>query len=291
MRRTFDRERYERALKQQDEATTEADYYAASCALAEAQDRVPNPGMVARAEGRRATRAEWDAWERPLGIGGISASPAGASQRSRPSWHLEARERSRPPAPRRPWDVDAKDPVRDAPEAEAAELEATRPTFEIRLTAGVCTSIQREVVDAMWRFDRQDVESGGWLYAVYPPDVDSVRVVYASGPGPEAKHASGELLLTNPSAASSWVDDVGITSRLRRCGDWHSHPVRDPKPSPKDVSTWETHRRAAGVSHYASLIVTPGKDMGWMAPVFNGYVTHEDEHGVLVCDGAAVWEP
>lgn len=78
---------------------------------------------------------------------------------------------------------------------------------------------------------------------------------------------------------------------MLRVGDWHNHPSHEPEPSPKDMSAWQTHRRGAGVSHYVSLIATPHSEMGWMAPELHGYVTREDEDGVLVCDAAAVWEP
>lgn len=286
---TFDRERYERALKQHDEAVTEADYAAALCAIAEAQGRVPNPGNVARAEGRQATRAEWGVYYRRLGldaVNGIVSPSVGASQRSRRSWHLDTRERSRPTAPSRPWDTEseADDSVREAPELEAAH-------FEIRLTAGVMRTIEQQVADAMWRFDRRDVESGGWLFAHDAPDAECVHLAYASGPGPEAEHGNGRVRLTDALKASLWLDDLSITSRLIRVGDWHSHPSDDPEPSDADLSAWQKNHRAADASQWVSLIVTPGPEMGWMAPRFHGYVTREDESGVLVCDPATVREP
>jgi hypothetical protein len=51
------------------------------------------------------------------------------------------------------------------------------------------------------------------------------------------------------------------------------------------------HRRAAGVSHYFSVIATPHSEMGWMAPELDDYLTREDEHGVLICERGTVWEP
>jgi hypothetical protein len=32
----------------------------------------------------------------------------------------------------------------------------------------------------------------------------------------------------------------------------------------------------------------PGEDLGWMAPEFVGWVTREDENGVLVCEATQI---
>ena len=72
--------------------------------------------------------------------------------------------------------------------------------------------------------------------------------------------------------------------------DWHSHPWRDPIPSPADIRNWARASEDAGVFPYAGVIAMPGEDVGWMAPQFVGWVIREDENGVLVCEPAAVEE-
>jgi hypothetical protein len=292
MRRTFDRERYERALRRMDEAADMGpDYYAALCELAEAQGRVPNPGDVARAEGRQATRAEWEAHYRELGVNDIVSLPAGArawsGERSRSPWYLGTRERSRSPAPPRHWDAnaEAEDSVGEALELEPDELEATRPPFEIHLTGGVCTSIEREVADAMWRFDGRDVETGGHLFSHYAAEHDEVLVVHATGPGEGSDHGNGSVQL-----GAIELHDLLAGAGLLRTGDWHSHPSPDSLPSDADKRSWATSLQKRGAAVWASVIVTPRRETGWMAPEFHGYVTREDENGVLVCDPAKVRE-
>jgi hypothetical protein len=74
-------------------------------------------------------------------------------------------------------------------------------------------------------------------------------------------------------------------------GDWHSEPVywdTDSLPSDPDLSAWARHSEEAGVLPYASLIVTPGEDLGWTCPRLDGWVVREDEQGILICEPAKV---
>jgi len=52
---------------------------------------------------------------------------------------------------------------------------------------------------------------------------------------------------------------------------------------------WANNSDRAGVLPYASVIVTPG-EIGWTTPEFHGWVTREDDQGVLVCEPAKVFE-
>jgi hypothetical protein len=58
------------------------------------------------------------------------------------------------------------------------------------------------------------------LVGFYPPDEDGVSVVFASGPGHNGKHASGQVQLSHPSEIEAPVDG------LVWVGDWHSEPTR-----------------------------------------------------------------
>jgi hypothetical protein len=51
------------------------------------------------------------------------------------------------------------------------------------------------------------------------------------------------------------------------------------------------HSEAAGVLPYASLIVTPGQDLGWTCPRLDGWVTRENDRGFLVCEPGRIGEP
>lgn len=83
--------------------------------------------------------------------------------------------------------------------------------------------------------------------------------------------------------------EVSVASRLLRAGDWHSHPVRDPIPSDADLAAWARHSEEAGVLPYAGVIVTPG-EVGWMSPEFHGWITREDDRGLLVCEPGRIDE-
>jgi hypothetical protein len=79
------------------------------------------------------------------------------------------------------------------------------------------------------------------------------------------------------------LDDVLAIARLVRVGDWHSRPVRDSIPSDADLAKWARHSDAADVLPYVGVVVTPG-ELGWTTPRFYGWVTREDDQGLLVCE-------
>jgi hypothetical protein len=150
-------------------------------------------------------------------------------------------------------------------------------------------AIERAVVAAIWEFDSREVESGGWLYAHCPADNESVAIVHASGPGPTASHGRGTVRLSNPGDIEADFEDFLVRARLVRCGDWHSHPWRDPVPSRRDLVVWAQHADDSGRLPYAAVIVIPG-EAGWMAPEYAGWVIREDGNGVLVCEPAKIDE-
>jgi hypothetical protein len=212
------------------------------------------------------------------------------------TWEDSAQDFARARARSR-WQVDdglsqsrAPSPSADVNGDEVPELVSAGSGFRIRVAPSALTAIEREVGDAMWRFDEREVETGGYLYALYAPEPEGVRIVHASGPGPSSEHWRTKLRLSQPEQVRAAFPQALGPSLLLRVGDWHGHPVPDPVPSEADLKSWMHSQESAGVSRYVGLIVTPGREMGWMSPDFHGWVTRQDERGALVCEGAKVSE-
>lgn len=218
-----------------------------------------------------------------------------------PGTHRPQRSRSlepstRPSTRRPPWYLSnseetsrrgRSDPSR--PASEAPELRETGSGFRVELTNSVCKAIEQEVLSAIWGFDSREIETGGYLYALYWPDEDRVGVMHASGPGHNGRHGSGQVRLGDPNDVESGFDDTLTRAGLVRVGDWHSHPNDDPIPSDADLRIWGRHSDDADVSPYAGVIVTPG-EVGWMTPELHAWITREDDHGLLVCEPGRIEE-
>jgi proteasome lid subunit RPN8/RPN11 len=270
-----------------------ADYYAGRCEQASAQGRVPNLVDVARAFGLPdPDRADIAAFEDDVVSGRIASGTTVEQIRSRLLDGGGRRSADLPRTRGRSWYLhEASGRARGDPSGPSPALPqflaASRAAFTIRLPSSVQTAIEQEVVGAIWRFDRRDVESGGWLFALYGADDDEVRIAYASGPGAGSKHLAGQLTLTRPQEIRAAFPDYLRRSQLVLVGDWHSHPAPDPEPSDADVKAWAKHSRLTASTLYASLIVTPGADMGWSAPDFHGFITYALD-GRLVCEQSKV---
>ncbi len=254
------------------------DYYAELVAEARAQGGDPQPKFVAWAEGREVEPGELEAWQRRLeqrlGTGG---SGTGRSRSFEPS--------------NRPATSRSEETSRRSRSDASPELRETGSGFRIELSGGVCAAIEHEVVAAVWEFDSREVETGGYLYGFWPPDDDCVQIVHASGPGSTGEHGSGRVRLSDPSQVEADFAEHLVRAKLVRVADWHSHPWRDPIPSPADIRNWARASEEADVFPYAGVIAMPGEDVGWMAPQFVGWVIREDDNGVLVCEPAVVEQP
>jgi len=197
----------------------------------------------------------------------------------RPSWYLPSSDETASVRPR------SNGAARAAP-----ELVETPSGFEITLEGMVAQKIKDEVLETLWRYESREVETGGWLYALYRPSEDGVSIVHASGPG-NGNQGSGWVELGAPSEIEAGFDDVLARARLVRVGDWHSHPWRDDTPfelpSDADLATWARHSDDAGVLPFVSVIVTPG-EVGWMTPELHGWVTREREDCCLVAQPAVL---
>jgi proteasome lid subunit RPN8/RPN11 len=242
--------------------------------------------MVARAEGRLVEPGEIAAWARRLGVAD-SDMDLGRELWPRPGGGSRSSEPSTRPATRRPrWHLRSRseETSRQSRSDASPGLRETGSGFRIELSLGVCTTIEREVVAAIWEFESPEVETGGYLYAFWPPDDHRVGIVHATGPGPTSQHGSGRVRLSDPSQVEAEFEQRLVQARAGRVGDWHSHPWRDPIPSPADMRRWGRASEEAGVLPYAGVIVMPGEDVGWMAPEYVGWVIREDENGLLVCE-------
>jgi hypothetical protein len=294
----FDRQRYERALEQIDEAPMLEDYYAGLCALAEAQGRVPDPRFVAHALGLSPPdTAALEQFNGRVTAGQLAGAtvaqvhdelwyrrPMVAAQRSTEG-SSAARTRSANGSATTPPVVE-----RPAPSSALGERQAVRQWSDFTITVGptVLSRIEREIHEAVQAF-HTNVETGGWLYAHYTPDAQGVPIIQATGPGQSAKHSASRLTLSHPRELE---DELASSAVL--VGDWHTHPgawTGDPtdQASDADEEAWKGRlEKLASGSRWVGLIFTPGV-MGWTSPLYFGFLTHENEHGV-VCEQATVIE-
>jgi hypothetical protein len=63
----------------------------------------------------------------------------------------------------------------------------------------------------------------------------------------------------------------------------------DPHREDADLANWARHSDDSAVLPYTGVIVTPG-GVGWMSPEFHGWVTREDDRGLLACEPAKIDE-
>jgi proteasome lid subunit RPN8/RPN11 len=266
------------------------DYYAEIVAQRWARGLDPDPKLMAQAEGRRVAPGEIEAWERRLGIADFQID-LGRELWPRLGGSRSCELSTRPATRRPPWYLPSrsgKETSRRSRSDASPELRETGSGFRIELSGGVCAAIEHEVVAAIWEFDSREVETGGYLYGFSPPDDHRVGIVHATCPGPTSQHGSGRVRLSDPSQIEAAFEEQLV--QLVRVGDWHSHPWRDPIPSPADTRRWGRASEEAGVLPYAGVIAMPGEGVGWMAPQFVGWVIREDDNGVLVCEPGKIDE-
>jgi hypothetical protein len=141
--------------------------------------------------------------------------------------------------------------------------------------------------------------SGGWAFERGRPCRSPND---RSSPVPEALPIRGErgfarsIRMVQPKRTTS----KPLPSHVLRestvlVGDWHTHPTiwtGDPtdQASEPDEEAWK-HRleTVTSLSSWVGLIFTPG-ELGWTNPIYHGYLTHQNENGVVVCKQATVTE-
>jgi hypothetical protein len=188
--------------------------------------------------------------------------------------------------PTRPRAGSAKRAVTTAPSAPARAALPTRrvvqvsllrdrtPRFEVRLTADLVWSIEREISATLSTYGV--VETGGYLVS-HRPDYIGIQ----TGTGPKSTHAPSRFQLDD-SAATRWLQSDPL---LRIVGDWHLHPSWDGTPSDHDVRGWAGHCTRS-MSHYLGIVATKG-ELGFMTPELHGWVAFWDGD-TAVCEPAGL---
>lgn len=98
--------------------------------------------------------------------------------------------------------------------------------------------IYRSELDFMSRciLDYPDIETGGELFGFWTQDGVPV-VLYAVGPGPDARHRATSFL-QDPEYVDSFEVEMCLATRLQHIGQWHSHHQLDlARPSGGDVAS------------------------------------------------------
>lgn len=98
--------------------------------------------------------------------------------------------------------------------------------------------IYRSEIDFMSRciLDYPDIETGGELFGFWTPEGVPV-VLYAVGPGPNARHHATSFL-QDPDYVDRYETEMCIATRLQHIGQWHSHHQLDlARPSGGDVAS------------------------------------------------------
>lgn len=98
--------------------------------------------------------------------------------------------------------------------------------------------IYRSEIDFMSRciLDYPDIETGGELFGFWTPEGVPV-VLYAVGPGPNARHRATSFL-QDPKYVDRYEVEMCLATRLQHIGQWHSHHQLDlARPSSGDVAS------------------------------------------------------
>jgi hypothetical protein len=160
------------------------------------------------------------------------------------------------------------------PTRRVSLLRGGTPRFEVRLTADLVWSIEREISATLSTYGI--VETGGYLVSHR-----SDYIVIQTGPGPKSTHAPSRFQLDD-SAATGWLQSDPL---LRIVGDWHLHPSWDGTPSDHDVRGCAAHCTRS-MSHYVGIVATKG-ELGFMTPEFHGWVAFWDGD-TAVCEPALI---
>ena len=133
-------------------------------------------------------------------------------------------------------------------------------------------------------------ETGGLLLGARTFSWQALRIVDATGPGPNATRARTEFL---PDAAH----DLDVEQRyLRvlggegaRLGHWHTHSAGSGTPSPADLQAWHTWCEMLDDARSVGVIVTPDRDRGWHRPHLDGWVLQRRDDGLCsICRPVAL---
>lgn len=272
----FDRDAYERAIKQIDEAPTVEDYYAALCSLAEAQGRGVDPRHRARA-------------------GGLALPPPAPSlsERSR----FSSPERSRSHSGWGTRGLAAAPGIREA-RGDQEELEIPRLRPASKPVSVAFTMSTWEELCAFARASRDGREAGGFLLGPYlwswHERVSVSRVVSgAFRRGVDSAH----LDIAKIVAEKASISRNGADGHFGEVGCWHTHPGGSGEPSERDLATWLNARDFIDHGPYLGLILTPGSprygrwnepEPNWSSPTVHAWIVRRNDVGRSVYERALV---
>ena len=130
--------------------------------------------------------------------------------------------------------------------------------------------IAREAVGSILReapTSRDGLETGGILLGVDQRGTGVVTVTVAGGPGPKALRAPRRFL-RDLDHAQRLADSAWVSSESIWVGEWHTHTIDSPFPSPMDLGTYLRLLRDPDLEFdfLISIIVT-GSQTGWESPL------------------------
>jgi hypothetical protein len=137
--------------------------------------------------------------------------------------------------------------VASAPSTGVELLDEADATFVLKLGMNIRRDIERECDEINQLGYKQlgvPAESGGYLFSLYSPRSDGVKICYATASGEE--HTTHSVLLADPvdvkrDIAAGLHGEYRARADLRLIGSWHSHPV----PAPLEPGSGELGESAA----------------------------------------------
>jgi hypothetical protein len=185
----------------------------------------------------------------------------------------------------------------EAPKVEIPELRADATP---QLTVEVCPGALRQIKAELGRASHtmlECIETGGVLFAGQTR-LGVLSLIDASGPG----EFDGEARRLPDSVRISLRHGHEIAEELRRnwqdenlgvVGSWHTHPIRDARPSETDrrgallaLDDLQEHRGWRAPRQWIDVIVHPDVRDGWEAPRVVGWATRR-----LEWSGSGITEP
>lgn len=129
-------------------------------------------------------------------------------------------------------------------------------------------------------------ETGGILLGHGPSPNGLISVTQVGDHGPAAERRADfflrDLHHSRRLAARAWIADGSDW-----IGEWHTHPIGGPQPSPRDLRTYDRIlTETSAIRVFLALILTPAPDEGWAEPLMNHWLIRAaaapSEHGVRV---------
>ena len=151
------------------------------------------------------------------------------------------------------------------------------PIATPRYVINLGSSLARKILDEVADVRPDDLETGGYLWGWAYARSMYTDVVWASGADAGSLHGRRSMLFATEEAARAAMPDwLDPDRQLRRCGDWHLHPVQgSSEPSQADLDVWARFlwkNDRAVLRTYPSVIVYPNGPVG---PAFSGWVTRK----------------